>query len=278
MKDYKRKGVQNSRSVLLKKVRKKVLSRERRRNILRRVFHRVIVVLQAVFLLALLVMGGRLLMTSPFFEVRGIEITGNRHLQGERLRRYEARLRRNIFLLDLASIREDLLSEPYVRKVWIRRQLPDRVRIRIEERIPFARLRMGKKEFLIDREGTRLEEIHGDHDGMLPLIRVERSMKDPGCRGLLSEALALLATIRNYGYPDLGRIRDMELTPIRGAVLHPRSGEFEIVCGSGDFLQKLILLKRVVADLAERKWPVRAIDLRFRDQVVIRTDRPVRVL
>ncbi|MDX1762689.1 MAG: FtsQ-type POTRA domain-containing protein [bacterium] len=276
VRDYKEKGVRNSKTVLLKQVRKKALQKERRWAALRR-FGR----LTTRILMVVLILGGSIvtvhgMLTSPFFMVKELTIKGNNHLPEEVVRRFEGRLLRSIFLINLVGVREELMGEPFIKDVFIRRELPDRVFIQIEERKPFAVLRTSAGTELIDREGVILETLTPEEGRSLPVISGGKRKRDKGFDRDLARALNLIETIGNYGYPDLKEIREIELAVNEGPVIHPVSTAFSIRCGSGDYLQRMIRLKQVVADVVRRQWPVKVIDLRFQNQVVVGTGDPVR--
>ncbi len=269
MEDLKKNGFRNEKGVLLRNVRRKAIRKERMQHSLRRVIRRV--VSAALIILSACGMGfcGHIILTSPQFLVKNIILEGNAHLKEQNLRKYEDRLTMNIFMLNLMSVRDELLKEPYVKDVYLRRELPDRVYIRIEERVPYALLRMEGREYLVDMEGVILEPVKNKIGKTLPVVSGLRQDREGFWKEDLSQALSLVDTLKSFGYPDLSEIREIEMSKDRGAVLHPAAGGFDILCGSGDFLHKMVLLKRVSADLAKRKWMIRRIDLRFEDQVVV---------
>ncbi len=276
VRDYKQKGVRNSKTVLLKQVRRKALRKENRLAALRR-FGR----LTARILMIVLILGGGIvtihaMLTSPFFMVKELTIKGNHHLPEEVLRRSEGHLLRSIFLVNLAGVRKELIQEPYIKDVFIRRELPDRVFIQIEERTPFAVLRTPAGAELIDREGIVVERRDPGQSEPLPVINGGTRKRDKRFDRDLAGALRLVETIENYGYPDLKEIREIALDLDGGPVIHPVSAAFSIRCGSGDYLQRMIRLKQVVGDVVRRQWPVKVIDLRFENQVVVGTGEPVR--
>lgn len=274
MKDFKKNTIRNQRAVLLHKVRKKAGAKERK-NSLRRGIRRAVTALLVIVLFCGLGLGGYALLTSPIFVIKEIRVEGNTHLQEERLRVYEERLQKNIFVLNLKAIQEDLLQEPYVKRVFVRRALPDRIYLRIEERTAVAALRMKTQGFLVDGEGRLLETVRLKSHRSLPLITGILQDKKGIWQDDLSQALRLLEALKSYGYPPLSELREIEMTRGGGAVLHPLEGRFEILCGSGDYLQKMVRLKRVIADLVKKDWPIRRIDLRFQDQVVVGLGRSV---
>lgn len=275
VRDYKQQGVKNSKTVLLKQVRKKALRKEKRWTALRRLVRLTMRTLMVVLLLGGGIVTAHIMLTSPFFMVKELTIKGQDHLPEEVLCRFEGRLLRSIFLVDLDGVRQELMAESYIKDVFIRRELPDRVFIEIEERTPFAVLHTSAGTELIDREGKTLEILGTANGESLPVINGGTRKRDKSFGRDLDRALHLVETIENYGYPDLKEIREIALVPHEGSVIHPVSGGFTIRCGSGDYLPRMIRLKQVVSDLVRRQWPVKVIDLRFQDQVVVGTGEPV---
>ena len=74
-----------------------------------------------------------------------------------------------IFARPVADIRRDIEALPWVRRADVRRRLPDRIYIRLEERRPFARWQMDGRLYLIDRDGVVIEPLQGGRRD-LPLL------------------------------------------------------------------------------------------------------------
>ncbi len=277
MRDYKSGGVRNSRTVLLKQVRKKAVRREQKRKTFRRLLSVIVRSLLLGITIAGAAVGIYLLLTAPVFTVKQIVFEGNVRLPEARIRHYEQSLLQNIFLLDLEAVRQELRREPYIERVLVRRELPDRVFVRIAERAPVVRFRADGREHLVDREGVLLCDVPEDGSAGLPLIEGGKRAADTERHDDLMAALILVETVVYFGYPDLSEIRAFDITRPGDVIMHPEGGGPKIRCGHGDYLEKLIRFKRVAADLAGRDWPVGTIDLRFRDQVVVQTEKPVRI-
>lgn len=77
----------------------------------------------------------------PVFPLREIRVIGDvGHVTNEQVAAVIAReLRGNFFTIDLAQAREALEKLPWVRKVNVRRQWPDRLEVAVEEHQPLAR-------------------------------------------------------------------------------------------------------------------------------------------
>jgi cell division protein FtsQ len=77
----------------------------------------------------------------PVFPLRDIRVIGDvGHVTNEQVAAVIAReLRGNFFTVDLAQAREAFEKLPWVRKVNVRRQWPDRLEVTVEEHQPLAR-------------------------------------------------------------------------------------------------------------------------------------------
>jgi cell division protein FtsQ len=82
----------------------------------------------------------------------------------------------------------------WVERASIERIFPDRIEVRITERVPFAVWRNGGRHYLIDRKGRVLSAVAADTAAALPRVAGE---------GAAAEAAALYALLEDY--PDLAR-------------------------------------------------------------------------
>lgn len=94
------------------------------------------------------------------YEVRHVEVHGTERLSEMKV--YERALGqqdRSMTRVDLAGLREDLLTLPWVKDARVSRQLPDALKIDIIEREPHAVLARADRLMLIDPTGVELEPI-----------------------------------------------------------------------------------------------------------------------
>jgi cell division septal protein FtsQ len=107
----------------------------------------------------------RLAYENPRFTIAHIVVENDGAMTPELVMRFAGvRVGQNLMSLDLKQAQRNLAMIPLVRKAELRRLLPDRLFIRVEERIPVARLRMPAKEFgeaifLIDRSGVVMKPL-----------------------------------------------------------------------------------------------------------------------
>ena len=123
------------------------------------------------------VSGRGMFSTNPQFILRAIvvEHTGSVLSREEILKHAGVRKGQNLFEIDLKAVRANLELLPEVKRVEIRRQLPDRMTIRLTERVPVARLAatrdMRWETYAIDEEGFVMNmSSGGGTQDVMPLI------------------------------------------------------------------------------------------------------------
>jgi len=75
----------------------------------------------------------------------------------------------NLLLCDISTLKENLLSHPWIKDVHMRKSFPSTVEIVIIERNPVALL-MSESLYLIDKEGVKLQKVDPEQPGQYPLL------------------------------------------------------------------------------------------------------------
>lgn len=127
------------------------------------------------------------------FEVREVEVRGVQRMNEHKV--YQTALSQRDMampLVDIASLREELLELSWVKDARVSRQLPDRLVIDIVEREPHAVLRKPGKLVLIDETGHELEPIaEANARGQLMISGPGAGRMVPALSTLLEAAPAL---------------------------------------------------------------------------------------
>ena len=105
------------------------------------------------------------------FAARGIQVVGNRRLD-ERTVMRQAGVHPGINLLAvrLGACRARLMAHPWIAAATVRRRLPDRLEIRIDERQPLALAEMPDGRLLIDTAGKPFKRWAAGDPERLPII------------------------------------------------------------------------------------------------------------
>ncbi|MBD3414722.1 MAG: FtsQ-type POTRA domain-containing protein [Candidatus Aminicenantes bacterium] len=83
----------------------------------------------------------------------------------------------NLLLLDINRIQKVIKSHIWIKDVHVKKVFPSSVNIQVIERVPIAVIKTGQY-FLIDKDGTLIQEVNVSHVNGLPLITDENRFKD----------------------------------------------------------------------------------------------------
>jgi hypothetical protein len=116
----------------------------------------------AILVVVTLIVGYRVAASAALFQVRSIDVTGTDRTSAEEIEGLTRRAvaRPGVWRADLAAISTELGRLPGVRRAIVSRVLPDRLRVRVTERVPVAVVHTSDGHFLwVDEEGVALGEM-----------------------------------------------------------------------------------------------------------------------
>jgi len=134
---------------------------------------------------------------NPAFELKTIELTTDGRLSTSELKRWVGiDPNANLFAIDFAEVRANLLSKPQIEEVFIQRKLPSTLVVRVVEREAVVRIQFRRSGFLylLDRHGIAMRPPPTrSSEQALPLIeglkmkepRVGEQVVDPGIQYVL---------------------------------------------------------------------------------------------
>lgn len=218
----------------------------------------------AKLIVAMIVIGGvaiifRSLTGSQFFTVKEIALEGNnRTSREELLALVEDKTGASLWKVNLEEIRKALKRNAWVRDAEVTRQLPDKLRVKINEREPYALVRRSDNTVVwIDRDGT----ILGNHS------RFNLAVVPPIISGL-AEGVTAKVMDANQQHLDLYQQllneldgREPHLSPqvdealfdgVDGLKLRVREGRVVVLVGTKDFRKRLEEALRIL-QAVERK-------------------------
>ena len=244
------------------------------KKVLRARLWRVVAVLIVGVLIVASMYGYNYLTTSSRFEVEHVDVVGLTRIDRAEVDRLVADLRgHNILLAPIEVYEARLEAHPRIAGVTARRVLPDRVVVDVHEREPVA-LVFTDRYYEIDAAGVVMP---GDeYTAMLDLptitgavsdIRPGRVCSDPMVRGAI-EALEVCRTIGRGFAENIAEVRASD----GGLSIRSLSDDCVLLVGNADFekrLRKFFLLKD---ELARRESASSLIDLRFDNQIVVRSN------
>jgi POTRA domain, FtsQ-type len=220
--------------------------------------------------------------THPYFAVRDVVIHHRGRLPAADLRTaLGISGGESIWDVDPAAAVARLRARPWVRSASVRRELPDRVVVRVREYRPTAILIVGDAQpglYYVASNGRIFASV-GDTDGRdLPyitgLVRADLDGHEALGPRAVHRALGLLRLVgREPG--GLGPVSEVHADRERGLTLLPVRPAIPIVLGWGALPKKLDRLARVLPLWAGRAADVRELSCTFDDQVIVRLREPL---
>ena len=205
--------------------------------------------------------------SSGAFAVKEVIFSGNRHMSEAELKSLVA-IKGGDTLLSVSSSRiaERLLQSPWIRMVSVRKEFPERLRIRVSEATPFAILEGKGHSFLIDDEGRMLEKINSDEVPFLPIINADPDKMHE----TFVEALRLASVLKDRKIAtERGRVEILangtgpeDLAVVVDSVI--------IKVGYGDYERKIERFFSLEDEIKKRAITVDYVDLRFASRVVVK--------
>jgi cell division protein FtsQ len=221
------------------------------------------------------VVGYYAVIEAPYFQVKGVEITGcNRVERTALLERMGIKPGTNILGLNLNAITRSIENLDWVERVSIRRRLPDRLVVRLWEREPWLLIHLNRLYYL-DKNGVVFKGIQrGDNmdypvvTGISRELYFNNSLRSREVVGRVMRVATLIAESKApFGFDQVSEIHVDEgdgitLIVNRGVKVH---------LGAGNFDKKFHRLTIVYNDLHERgRWPsVTTIDLDLGNRVLV---------
>jgi cell division septal protein FtsQ len=216
-----------------------------------------------------------LVVTASPLQVTRIDVHGNVRLSSGEVQALTDGLRgTSILLVDLDFYRTKLLESPWVADVALRRVLPGTVELFISERRPVGLCRLGDDLFLVDREGTVIDEFGPKYvefdlpiiDGLVRAPDTARPTIDPARAELAARVIESLAQRRDLA----SRISQIDVRDARDAVVLLDDDPALLHLGDDRFLERLQAYLDLSPALRERVPEIDYVDLRFEERVYVR--------
>lgn len=202
----------------------------------------------------------RFLLAVPYFEVKEVAVQGNSRLSNDQILGWaNVPLKRSIFAVNIKEISQAIASKSQIKRVEIRRILPAKVLIVVEERLPFACLSRGKELFEVCDDGVIIKKTIDSMN--LPVIRMAGSFS---LKEKLSREVNILFMAQQLGLPFF----QLDVRNRHTLVGVLESG-IKIYLGKGDHLDYLSYLPSLLEVYREKEKGLKYIDIRFNEQIIV---------
>ena len=251
--------------------RKKRLQLYRRLRLVVKIF---LVLLAFVALSTLCLVGYRSLLSSPLLQVTRIQVNGCQHLDPQAvIQQAGIPSGANILSLDLDGVRQRLTQHPWIAAAAISREIPDRIRIEIEERKPVALVK-GHQFYLADQQGACFARAApSEHTGLPIITGLDLGTLDSGCN-LPREFTVLLENFYRETQLKLPwrLISEIRWNRNTGLSFFTARGGIQVDLGSEDYGIKIAKLEKVLRYLEKKglQAQLKGIDLSHGNRVFVR--------
>ncbi len=132
------------------KTENELILRRRKRKRIKKIFMLFVLLLSISITLCL---------KHPYFNIKNIEVSGNRNISSKEIVDL-SRLSKgnNVFYINVRNGENNILSNPYISEVQIKRKLPSTVQINVKEREALFYNTKDNKYFIVDKNGVVLQK------------------------------------------------------------------------------------------------------------------------
>jgi cell division septal protein FtsQ len=216
-------------------------------------------------------------LTAPRFDLRDVAVDGGTRVPAAWvLRAVEPLEGTNLVLLSLSQVAQRLHRNPWIDSVEIRKELPDRLRVKVKERRPVALLLSGGTLSYADQEGRPIAPVPSPAErdearraGLL-VVSLPPTPHGGGV-GAALEVAGDLGRVQPDWAAHLARIEVLGEEDFR---LHTGALPFPLLVTRGTVGPKARRLQELLPELRRRYPKIAAVDLRFSRRIVVQPALP----
>ncbi|MBI5417225.1 FtsQ-type POTRA domain-containing protein [Candidatus Poribacteria bacterium] len=213
---------------------------------------------------------------NDFFNIKELEIdiTG-KHLTRELiLEQTGLKLGLNIFRFSTNGLEKGLKKlNPEIKKIDITRWLPNKVKIKIEERIPVGILLYNGSFYKVDNDGVifhKIDNLALEKD-KLPLFTGMKISKEDIKKNVtnssLIEAIKVVEKIKMHDKKFLDNVSEINVENYDKVTLYTSEEGLKIKAGKNINKESLAYLNNVLSNIEPQK--AKYVDIRFKDKVIV---------
>jgi cell division protein FtsQ len=217
--------------------------------------------------------GYRFVTHTPYFEINTVNTTGIKHLSTEELNTWAGTIiGKNIFQLDLKEFSKKLAAHPWIHSSSVKRVFPQGINIEINERTPFARIKLDKL-YIMDNYGVLLGK-ETSNITKLPLITgIKAKNPAPGNNVADKEIIRGLKAMHNLNLLPIFKknpIKSVHINSKSRITFLTQNQDIRVYMRPGMIQQGLKSLMLVIDTIEKHEPSLKHIDLSFKNKVVIK--------
>lgn len=214
------------------------------------------------------------------YEIRNVVLQGFYNLdKNEVLALINSSFPRNLMEIDLEMLRQRVEKYNWVKSVIIRKVYPDKLHIKIEERVPAGIARIDKL-WLFDENGIFLDEYRpASHQIDLPvLVGLQDGTSGTAQDDNMEKIRRYLGFLKDIDAGERRLSKDLseiDLTDLTNLVILPLDGVPRVLLGQENLNQRLNRYFQIIGRAVQENGPVAEVDMRYDDKVIVRPVTPV---
>jgi cell division protein FtsQ len=216
----------------------------------------------------------------PFFRLSGpeaVEVVGGEQVAAAQVaERFAEDAGRSVFTVPLEARRRSLEEIAWVESASVRRVLPGRLRVYVRERTPVAFLRQGTSLELVDAQGVVLPVPEGASYAFPVLAGLPEALSVEERRARVALYQEFVADLDRDAKGYSAQISEVDLSDpdnLRASLLEP-DGAVWLFFGRERYQEKFETYLQHRAVWQKNGEAVRAVDLRYRGQIVLNPETP----
>jgi hypothetical protein len=217
------------------------------------------------------------------FALQAVETAGSPRIPSEWIERaLQPEFGRNLLSLPLERVRERLEAHPWMGRIEARKELPDKLRVVVQERVAAAVVETEEGLYYVDADGDRIAEF-GPDDGAGALLRIAAGSTAVGISPALAtgEASSVRRALDVERALQADAVPQWSVPPLWVEVigdddfrLYAGEVPFAILVRSAGVAERMQLLERLRPAILDRVGTVAEVDLRFESRVIVRPGTP----
>lgn len=205
-------------------------------------------------------------LTTPYLRIRHVEVAGTERVSAAWADQALAGLEgRHLLHVGLDDVNRRLAAHDWVRHVAVRKELPDRLHVEIEERRPAALLRLRGELFFVERDASVIAPFDAR------LLAEDLLILDAatGSEIEVAPALDLAAEWRRLAPPWSGELSEIEIVSEEDFRVHAGALAFPVMVSPESLERGLERLSWLLPQIDRRYPAIASVDIRFSRQIVI---------
>ncbi|HET6460354.1 MAG TPA: FtsQ-type POTRA domain-containing protein [Syntrophales bacterium] len=200
---------------------------------------------------AAIIYGYNFAISSPFFQIKEIIVHGCKELtEKEILSSAAIKPSQNLLAINLGTITRRIESNPWVKRVSVGREFPNRLVIDIQERTAIASVKRGNGFSLMDSDGVIFKKLEKNDEVDIPVLN--GCYSDDKDSVIFTKSLELLRYLSaSNEFPTIRNVAEIHGHDVFGLSLFTDSG-LCLRLGFDSYENKLKRLNTVMADLERR--------------------------